>query len=132
MYFPDLTSYSYHGHPEPESRNVGWLDSEHDFPCGPVPVGFVERLLAFSKKPAKQHRGFHICQFCGIDPHLVIYDQAAMQRLNEAGALGSAEIRVVGRSRVVYASPTMICHYVAAHRYQPPQEFIDAVMEMEI
>jgi hypothetical protein len=30
-----------------------------------------------------------------------------------------------------YSSPTLIVHYIDAHNYRPPQEFIDAVMNFE-
>jgi hypothetical protein len=42
--------------------------------------------------------------------------------------LGSAEIRVFGRSGVIYAAPNLIFHYVKDHAYRPPREFIDAVV----
>jgi hypothetical protein len=131
MYFPDLTPYEYFKG-RPSALNIGWLDAEHPFVSGDVPQGFVERLRVLVSKPCERTRGFHICQFCDFDPHLVIYDQDAVRRLRETGALSSAEIRVVGHDGTVYASPTLICHYVAAHRYQPPQEFIQAVMEAKI
>ncbi|MCX7805518.1 MAG: hypothetical protein N3A38_10060 [Planctomycetota bacterium] len=41
------------------------------------------------------------------------------------------EIRVLGRDGKIYAAPTLIYHYVVAHKYRPPQEFIDAVMTCE-
>lgn len=44
--------------------------------------------------------------------------------------LGSAEIRVPSRLGVVYAAPDMIYHYIKDHDYVPPQEFIDAVLEL--
>ena len=33
----------------------------------------------------------------------------------------------VGYKGRVFASPSLICHYVAAHDYRPPDEFITAV-----
>ena len=42
--------------------------------------------------------------------------------------LGSAEIRVQGKEGKVYAAPTLIYHYVAAHDYDPPQEFVEALL----
>jgi hypothetical protein len=41
--------------------------------------------------------------------------------------LGNGEIRVIGAS-AIYAAPTLIYHYVVAHSYQPPEEFIEAVL----
>lgn len=132
MYFADLTPYSYHGHHEPESLNVGWLDNAHAYPRGPVPSGFVERLVEICRRPAKQHRGFHVCEFCDLGPEPASSNQAALnaqyERQKAAGVLSSTEIRVTGRDGRVYASPALICHYVVTHSYQPPQEFIEAVM----
>ena len=132
MYFADLTPYSYHGDPEPESLNVGWLDKAHSYPRGPVPTGFLERLNAICKRPAKRHRGFHVCEFCDFGPEPASLDQATRntryERQKAAGVLRSTEIRVLGRDGKVYASPASICHYVETHGYQPPQEFVEAVM----
>ena len=44
--------------------------------------------------------------------------------------LGSAEIRVLGGGGKVYAAPNLIYHYVAKHKYRPPEEFIEAVMRV--
>ncbi len=125
MYYPDLSPYTYHGDPEPESVNIGWLDSAHPFPQGPVPPGLVERLIELSLHPAKQHRGLHDCEFCppGQGRH-VFARSSAGQELR----LGSAELRVRSHGSHVYAVPTLISHYIAGHGYQPPAEFIDAVL----
>jgi hypothetical protein len=42
-------------------------------------------------------------------------------------ALGDAEIRVGGENGIVYAAPTLICHYIHEHGYRPPDEFLAAV-----
>jgi hypothetical protein len=91
-----------------------------------VPSGFVERLVEICSQPVVRHRGFHVCEFCHFEPDPTFAAQRA------AGALSSAVIRVVGRDGRVYHSPAMICHYVKAHCYQPPQEFVKAVMEMGV
>ena len=135
MYFADLTPYSYDDDPEPETLNVGWLDKAHSYPRGVVPTGFLERLVEICKRPAKRHRGFHVCEFCDFGPEPASMDQAALnaryERQKAAGVLSSTEIRVVGRDGKVYASPALICHYVEAHGYQPPREFIEAVMRTD-
>ena len=50
------------------------------------------------------------------------------ERGGEQLMLGTAEIRAYGANGVLYAAPTLIYHYVAKHHYQPPDEFIQAVM----
>jgi len=52
--------------------------------------------------------GFHTCELC-----------ADFRR--------SGEIFVPSET-VLYVAPVMIDHYVRAHRYLPPREFIDAVL----
>ena len=54
--------------------------------------------------------GIHRCDFC-----------------NHPSAVSSKEIRIRGTMRT-YAAPELIDHYVAAHSYLPPSEFIDAVL----
>ncbi len=41
--------------------------------------------------------------------------------------LGSAQIRVFGDRGQIYAAPNMLFHYVTAHHYKPPDEFIQAL-----
>ena len=41
--------------------------------------------------------------------------------------LGSAEIRVFGPRGKIYAAPNLLFHYVTAHHYKPPVEFLQAL-----
>jgi hypothetical protein len=45
-------------------------------------------------------------------------------------AVGNGEIRVSGKDGIVYAAPTLVCHYIQAHGYFPPEEFIEAVRRL--
>lgn len=142
QYFPDLSEYRFglhpklwtasgppaerpkglyswqwdHGTPEPAfglpERNIGWLDSHHEFPCGPSDQEFVAILDRLCRN-TRYHlwRGSRPCLVCGeLLP----------------GHVGAAEIRVQGTG-VVYAAPNLIHHYVASHSYAPPRDFVDAV-----
>ncbi len=42
--------------------------------------------------------------------------------------VGSAEIRVQGPRGDRYAAPDMIIHYVEAHGYRPPDDFVAGVL----
>ena len=61
----------------------------------------------------KQTRGIAVCPFC---------EGQELERPR-----GSAEIRVIGEARK-YAAPELVYHYVVVHDYQPPTEFITAVL----
>jgi hypothetical protein len=121
-YYPDLSRYEYLLQDEiletgsyPKLRmpfvNVGWLASGREYPRGETDAAFQERLALF----CRPHEawlfcmGFHTCEFCGK-------------------ARGGYEIWVVGKERL-YAAPVLVHHYVVAHGYRPPDEFIQAVME---
>jgi hypothetical protein len=45
--------------------------------------------------------------------------------------MGNGEIRVPGLSGVVYVAPVLVAHYVEAHNYRPPDEFIQAVLSAD-
>jgi hypothetical protein len=114
--FADLTPYL-HGAPEPKVLNVGWLDAAYPFRRGETSAEFREALGRLVERPILLHRGFHVCGFCPDDRCKADY-----------ASLGNGQIRVFGRNGVWYAAPTMVHHYVVVHQYQPPPEFVDAVL----
>ena len=110
-FYEDLSPYNYTHYCEKEI-NIGWLQKDKEFPVGNIPEGFLERLKWFSEKPFPVfHSGQHICEFC-----------------EDKNASGSCELRIVGADDTVYACPELIIHYIEAHNYCPPQQFIDAVI----
>jgi nucleoside phosphorylase len=68
-------------------------------------------------------RGFHFCQYC------VPYSE---NRLDQRVARGNGEIRVRGPAGIVYAAPVLICHYIKAHNYRPPDEFLEAIGQLTL
>lgn len=50
----------------------------------------------------------------------------------EESILGSAEIRVGLPGGRWYAAPNLVYHYVTAHNYRPPDEFIEAVLHGDV
>ena len=135
MYYADLTPYrhyeefsnyelyaSVYGEISPNTLNVGWLDAAHPFPRWNPPDEFLDRLFELCLEPVRQTRGFHSCQFCWKTGFGL-----PVARNGRENTLGSAEISVLGREGKVYAAPNLIYHYVAKHKYRPPEEFIEAV-----
>ena len=114
MYYKDLSKYDYGSTKYPNALNVGWLDKEYIFPTGKFPEKPILLLVLNNIKPSNLYRGCHGCQFC-----------------NESGNGGNGEYIVQFKGRT-YAAPTLIKHYITAHNYLPPQEFIIAVLNNEI
>ncbi|MFF4900420.1 hypothetical protein [Streptomyces sp. NPDC001068] len=102
--------------------NVGWLAEGHEFPRGDVPEGFVEALLELAKDKVNVYRGMHICDFCPT------FEEARKNVRFRDEFIGSGEVHVWGGEGCVYAAPALVIHYAADHGYQPPREFVDAVL----
>jgi hypothetical protein len=124
-YFSDLTPYSFLLAKDKVSANllnVGWLSRWHSFHKETVDSRLLEKLLRLCRKPVRLTRGFHHCGFCSVSANSMI----SMTFEGNEMQLGNGEIRVPGNG-VVYAAPTLICHYIEKHGYGPPQKFLDAV-----
>jgi hypothetical protein len=124
MYFPDLSPYQY-GNTDPiaDIVNVGWLSETHAFPTGPADDRLIEALHTLVASPVNLYRGHHHCEFC---PKPALKEDANGLRLVDAapGTFGTGEIRVVATSGITYVAPVLILHYVVAHGYAPPPEFV--------
>lgn len=93
---------------------VGWLGKGQPYTTGKVPPMLVPALravLASRIRPSNvpHPTRFHRCDLCA-EP---VYGQ---QRL------------FVPSKKAAYVAPELICHYIEAHGYAPPQEFIAAVL----
>jgi hypothetical protein len=103
---------------------VGWLDLEHPYTRGPVDPKFARKLFDllvdpwFSAYPA----GRHPCPFCRLTggPGGVRFDNVTV-------GIGVLDLYVPAQGRV-YVAPSMIVHYIDAHEYAPPEEFVTAVL----
>jgi hypothetical protein len=130
MHYPDLTPYEY-GRADPCATvvNIGWLSIEHSFPKGDVSADFVRTLRRLVASPVNLYRGSHLCEFCPPPPKELSPGGTWMVK-PPLGTTGNGEIRVSGLDGTVYVAPVLIAHYVEAHQYVPPAEFVDAVMAL--
>lgn len=125
-YYPDLSEYVYGREPASKSRlNVGWLSAGHDFETGPAPNEFKVKLFALKLEPValswiyfNGDPPWHQCEFCG-NGHWCWENK------------GVGEIRVT-KDGITYCAPVLVLHYVMAHNYRPPQEFIEAVLDWKL
>jgi hypothetical protein len=125
MYYADLTPYRYLSmvSGDPNQLNVGWLGKGNPYSQGEVSEEFLDRLFEFCRAYLLTMGGNHKCELCEHPSNGI-----RVRRGEKETWLGDAEIRVVGKGKV-YAAPTLIFHYVTAHKYRPPDEFIQAVLE---
>lgn len=100
---------------------VGFLQRKQPFESGDVNAKLVNKLLPFC---ATNIRVFGLPQAM---PCPICNEKVSIEINGKMVRLGSAEIRIIG-DEAIYAAPDLLPHYIEAHGYQPPAEFIDAVM----
>ncbi|MDQ3933796.1 MAG: hypothetical protein M3340_04105 [Actinomycetota bacterium] len=134
-YQPDLSRYDYFPETVPagvRALNVGWLDSDHEFPRGEVSEDFLDGLfVACRDHRAAVTRGLYRCPFCKTSDRPTEYPPppATATRGKETVVLGNAEVRFLGDDPSTWLiAPTLAFHYIEAHGYRPPDVFIDAVV----
>ena len=132
-YCEDLSPYSYLPETVPEGvtvRCVGWLDGEHPFATGEPPEGFLAELgVLCAEHTTAQTRGMHWCELCPADA----VQYPVLERIGGKDVpLGSAEIRVLTPNGEWLAAPDLVYHYVRAHRYLPPEVFVEAVLARRV
>ncbi|MDB5295141.1 MAG: hypothetical protein JWO31_1124 [Phycisphaerales bacterium] len=112
MHIPELSprTYAPELHTGVIVRSVGWLGRRVPHKGHAAP-SILEALRRYATTGYRDDNdlGFHTCEICG--------------RANSHG-----EFWVEWRG-VRYVLPMMVFHYVEAHRYLPPDEFLSAVQQ---
>jgi hypothetical protein len=127
MYFPDLTPYEYDRRERRANvLNVGWLAEGHPFSTGAADGRLVAALQQLVASPTNLYRGWHFCEFCPSPMKMSPGGIPVLDLL--PGTTGNGEIRVTATNRITYVAPVLILHYVVAHGYLPPQEFVEAAI----
>jgi hypothetical protein len=123
-YSEDLSEYRYfEEYAVPRAKNVGWLSRDHAFEKEQPSDVVLQKLWQYCKLTVGASRGWHCCDFCGDEDGITLQFGAEFIRG------GTSEIRVFSPNGTVYAAPNLIFHYIAAHNYKPPQEFLSALLE---
>jgi hypothetical protein len=161
MYYRDLTPYRDGGTDEPGTFNVypgvlniGWLDGKHPFETGTVPAPLLGKLRHLTLSDAvnreSQRAGTfdaasalivhqmhvrgspHECPFCG---HAIALDpqDTDRPRISDRFFLGTSEICIpaAAPTPIFYSFPSLLLHYISAHRYLPPAEFLEALEQFD-
>ena len=111
--YTDLTKCDYFGVDCEALLAVGWLSSGTRYETGDSDQAFFDKLVELAHAPWEPavFMGPHACELCQFQPEY-----------------GIANIFVPYQDNI-YVAPELIVHYIAAHRYKPPQVFVDAVMD---
>jgi len=127
MYFPDLTPCRYGNGPCSQKSwrapllAIGWLEHPHPFTLGDPPAELRSRIKAVIRQNANHLHpiaffGLHECSLC------------AAIRSCDSSLPGSHTNLFVPGDGVIFAAPGRVDHYLEAHSYLPPKQFIDAVL----
>ncbi len=126
--FADLSRYTYTAaEPGVDMRNIGWLGEASTFPTGKADPRVRDTLLRFAAERRNWMRGWHNCELCTVESPIEVpsrWDARGLQYL------GNGELHVPTASKVTYVAPTLLIHYMDAHEYLPPREFLDAVLAL--
>jgi|GEM_PF-1707379 len=130
MQIEDLELYNYDPPRFAGELAVGWLDGDPPIEStGRIEPKRARKLLierltfaaAYLQSTGESWMGAHSCTFCD--------GPATPLRADGRAIWGAGEFRVLGLDGTIYVAPTLIAHYVEAHDYLPPSEFIDAVFQ---
>lgn len=122
-HFRDLELIRYHNGPcDAEQWHcpllaLGWLERGKPFAIGVCKLIFIEKLVELREQfklafPEFSFRGLHECSMC-----------------ENGGGLNDSHVNLfIPGKKVVYLAPGRVDHYIQAHEYLPPQEFIEAVL----
>jgi hypothetical protein len=129
MHYPDLSPY---GHPPSESPPklfaVGWLEPGFEYRQGDVGAGFVRKLADLLVNPWQPAiaMGGHRCGFCRLTGGPASFRLGSLASSSEV-RMGVSNLWLPAEG-FLFVAPSLILHYMDAHRYSPPEEFQAAVM----
>ncbi|MAP09550.1 MAG: hypothetical protein CMM00_12360 [Rhodopirellula sp.] len=94
-------------------RAIGWLSNAKAFPTGPIDSKTFSKLKELLNAPWQPvvFAGVHNCDLCQFDP-----------------PCGHVNLFVPNGS-IIFVCPELIVHYIAAHHYRPPHDFLSAVKD---
>jgi|SRR3954469_23783512 hypothetical protein len=132
-YFSDHSPYAYGHGSHPGVVHVGWLDNIHPYPKGTVDARLIEKIRLLASKPVELYRGEHVCELCTepldlvkttVSNRMVIDPNCSWaQWIDQRSSNGEIRVSLEG---VTFAAPVLIVHYIEAHNYLPPAQFLQA------
>ncbi|KOY87745.1 hypothetical protein AD998_17855 [bacterium 336/3] len=142
MYFKDYSKYSYNLGVELEKvKNIGWISHEFPFSVGESNNAFKKKLLEIIfLKDCNRMRGVHICDICQENYYLFVHKSGHILKSKNL-SIPQKDTKLLGHSEIcipskdgdfVYASPTLIYHYILEHHYLPSKDYIESVLAFDM
>lgn len=128
MYYPDGSKYVYTSQFEINNIiNIGWLSHEFSFDKGKINADIKNKILEIIYlKQCNVTRGLHRCDFCKSENFVTNNNNIKI-------LLGHAEIWIPSiNGNFIYASPTLIYHYIDQHNYLPPADYIESLLSFDL
>jgi|GEM_PF-2666829 len=99
----------------PNVQSVGYLNRGDTFPTGATSTAAYDALKAIVDCDVNPigvaSSGMHQCDICQFD-----------------GPFGKSNDVWIPHGSIMFVCPSLITHYIAAHRFLPPSDFLDAVL----
>ena len=123
-YFKDFTPCTYFDADDWLCRlmAIGWIEHGQPFPRGAVAGGVLERIAVLREEfgkafPGQMFRGLHNCTLCVANG-------------NGYSPLDRSHINLfIPHRGFVFVAPGRVDHAIHAHGYQPPESFLQALMD---
>ena len=126
-YFTDLSTYEYlDNSSDRRCLNIGWLSGEFKYPTGKIEGDVLEKIKSLFESLENLTRGVHYCEFCE-PPIFSPRGENFVSTLIKDAPNGNGEIWVDADGGVKFIAPALLVHYIEAHNYLPPKEFLTAV-----
>jgi hypothetical protein len=116
MWYEDLAQCDYFGEEYTTILTaVGWLENKKPFETGAIPRDVFFKLVEFKKNPWSfiAFCGYHECDLCQFQ-----FESESPSGINNL---------FIPHKEKIYVCPELITHYINAHSYLPPREFVEAV-----
>jgi len=125
-YYADLSPCLYFGANTADKLiAVGWLEGDQNYTQGEVGDEFLDKLIELLVKPwmPMYFMGAHDCSLC--NPSEVTYELTYKGITIQTGTNNL----FVPADGFLYVAPSSIAHYILVHRYAPPTQFCEAIIE---
>jgi hypothetical protein len=129
-WYDDLAACDYFGAEHAARfKAIGWLEEGREFKRGKTDPRFVHKLVLLlgEPNPLEHSADPHFCTLCAFSrgpSEFHLFQSPGMPSV----PMGNRNLFLPG-SGFLYIAPSLILHYIDAHQYAPPEDFVKAVLE---